>query len=52
MFSFVHVLSHFSPVQLFVYLWNVVCQAPHPWDPPEKNTAVGGHALLQGIFPT
>ena len=23
-----------------------------PWDPPDKNTGVGCHALLQGIFPT
>ena len=24
----------------------------HPWDPPGKNTGVGCHFLLQGIFPT
>ena len=23
-----------------------------PWDPPGKNTGVGRHFLLQGIFPT
>ena len=23
-----------------------------PWDFPDKNTGVGGHALLQGVFPT
>ena len=23
-----------------------------PWDPPGKNTGVGCHLLLQGIFPT
>ena len=23
-----------------------------PWDSPGKNTGVGSHALLQGIFPT
>ena len=23
-----------------------------PWDSPGKNTAVGCHALLQGVFPT
>ena len=23
-----------------------------PWEPPGKNTRVGCHALLQGIFPT
>ena len=24
----------------------------YPWDSPNKNTGVGGHALLQGIFVT
>ena len=24
----------------------------YPWDSPGKNTGVGCHALLQGIFPT
>ena len=24
----------------------------YPWDSPSKNTGVGCHALLQGIFPT
>ena len=24
----------------------------HPWDSPGKNTGVGCHFLLQGIFPT
>ena len=23
-----------------------------PWDSPGKNTGVGHHALLQGVFPT
>ena len=23
----------------------------YPWDSPGKNTGVGGHSLLQGIFP-
>ena len=46
------VLSHFSHVQLFVTLWTVACQAPLPWDSPGRNIGVGGHALLQGIFPT
>ena len=30
--------------------WTVTCQAP-PWDSPGKNTGVGSHFLLQGIFP-
>ena len=47
------VLSCFSPVQLFatpgtVALQSLLC----PWDSPDKNTGVGCHALLQGIFPT
>ena len=37
-------LSH---VRLFATLWTVAHQAP-----PGKNTGVGCHALLQGIFPT
>ena len=28
----------------------VACQAPCPWDSLGKNTGVGCHALLQGIF--
>ena len=48
------VLSHFSHVQLF-------CMQPHglqptkllcPWDSPGKNTRLGCHGLLQGIFQT
>ena len=41
------VLSH---VRLFVTSWTVAQQAP--WDSPGKNTGVGGHFLLQGIFLT
>ena len=33
--------------------WTVARQFPlSPWDFPGKNTGVGGHFLLQGIFPT
>ena len=47
------VLNHFSHVQLSAALWaagstRFLC----PWDSPGKNTGVGCHALLQGIFPT
>ena len=45
------VLSHFSCVQLFVILWIIVHQA-HSRDSPGKNTGMGCHALLQGIFST
>ena len=41
-----------SRVQLFVALWTVARQAPLFMDSPGKNTGVGCHALLQGIFPT
>ena len=44
------VLSCFSKIPLFVTLWPVAHQTP--WDFPGKNTGVGCHALLQGIFPT
>ena len=44
------VLTRFSCVQLFATLWTprLLC----PWDLPGKNTGVGCHAFLQGIFPT
>ena len=32
--------------------WTVACQAPLAWDSPGKNTGVGCHFLLQGIFST
>ena len=36
----------------FVTPWTVAPQAPLLWDFPGKNTGVGGHFLLQGIFLT
>ena len=45
-------LSCFSLVQLFGTLWAVAARLLHPWDSPGKNTGVGCHALLQGIFLT
>ena len=41
------VLSHCCCVWLFVD-----CRLLCPWDFPGKNTGVGCHALLHGIFPT
>ena len=39
-------------VQLFTAPWAVARQTPLcPWDFPGKNTGVGCHFLLQGIFP-
>ena len=46
------VLIHFSCVPL---LWPYVLNPTRllcPWDFPGKNTGVGCHLLLQGIFPT
>ena len=43
----VYVFSHSSHVQIFSTLW-LLCL----WDSPGKNTGVGCHALLRGIFPT
>ena len=45
-------LSHFSHVWLFVALWTVAPRLFCPWDSPGKNTGMGCHALLQGIFLT
>ena len=43
-------LSHFSRVQLCETLWIVAHQPLCPWDFLGKNTGVGCHSLLQGIF--
>ena len=45
------VLSRSSHVRLVATPWTatrLLC----PWDCPEKNTGVGSHSLLQGIFST
>ena len=39
-----------SRVLLFGIPCTVACQALCPWDSPGKNTGVGSHFLLQGIF--
>ena len=40
-------------VRLFVTPWTVQpARVFCPWDSPGKNIRVGGHTLLQGIFPT
>ena len=46
------VLSHFSSVQLFVTYGLLSARLLCPWDSQGKNTDVGCHALLQGIFPS
>ena len=37
--------------RLFATAWTVGRQAPL-WNSPDKNTGVGCHSLIQGIFPT
>ena len=43
------VLSHFSDVWLFATPWTIAHRLLCPWDPPDQNTGVGCHTLLQGI---
>ena len=45
-------LGRFRCVRFFVTLWTVAHQAPLSWDSPGKNTGMGCHFLLQGIFLT
>ena len=45
-------LSHFSRVWLFATYGLKPSRLLSPWDSPGKNTGVGGHPHLQGIFPT
>jgi len=42
-------LSH---VQLFGTPWTVAHQLLYPWNFPCRNTGVGFHFVLQGVFPT
>ena len=46
------IMSMFSHVWLFVAPWVVARQAHCPWDSTGRNTKVGSHSLLQGIFLT
>ena len=50
--SFFCMPSCFSCVQLLATPWTVAARLLCPWDSPGKNTGVGCHALLQGVFPT
>ena len=50
--SFLLVCGVFNCVQLFVTPWAVALQAPLSMEFSGKNTALGCHSLLQGIFPT
>ena len=51
-FKYACILSRFSCDWLFVTPWTAACQALCSWDSPGKNTGVGCHAFLQGIFLT
>ena len=44
-------LNRFSHVQLCGLYRLQLTRLLSPWDSPGKNTGVGCHALLQGIFP-
>ena len=50
--SIVAVVKSLSPVPLFATPWAVARQAPLSMGFPSKNTGVGCHVLLQGIFPS
>ena len=45
-------LGHFSHIRLFATLWTEPTRLLCPWNSSGKNTAVGCHFLLQGMFPT
>ena len=50
---FLCTLSHFSHIQLLATQWTVAhSRLLCPWVSPGKNTGVGCHFLLQGIFLT
>ena len=44
------IVQSLSRVQLFATPWTVATRLLCPWDSPGKNTGVGCHVLLQGIF--
>ena len=50
-FSLVGVLC-LSVVLDCLWLYGMPARLLSPWDSPGRNTGVGCHALLQGIFPT
>ena len=43
-------VSHYCCVRLFVTPWTETTRLLCPWDSAGKNTGVGSHAPLQGIF--
>ena len=51
-YTHAYLLSHFSHVWLLQPYGLLPTRLLCPWDSPGKNTGVGCHVLLQGIFPT
>ena len=47
-----NVWKSLSHVRLFLIPWAVTCQAPLSMELSRRNTGVGTHSFLQGIFPT
>ena len=56
--TYIHILPYIAHAKLLHLCptlcdpWTVAHPAPHTWNSPGKNTGVGCHAFLQGIFPT
>ena len=50
--NLIAVVESLGRVRLFVNPWTVACQALLSRDFPGKNTRMGCHFFLQGIFPT
>ena len=50
--TLVFVFLSLSCVLLFATPWTVTHQTPPSMEFPSKNTGVGSHFFLQGIFPT
>ena len=51
-YTYMCVCQSLSCVRLFVTLWTVIHQAPLSMNSAGKNTGVGCHFLLPGIFLT
>ena len=51
-FFFLHIRGAAAQLRLtLVTPWTVATRLLCPWDSPRRNTGVGCHSLLQGIFP-
>ena len=45
-------MQSLSRIQLFATQWTIAPRLLCPWNSPDKNTGVGCHAFLQGLFLT